>query len=190
MTLSKGAVGNLINRYRAVLRKCRMMNVFGSLAVAGMLVAGSAGIAGAEIYYYTGSASEAGSDTVEGSWKDVGGVPVSDIISRQAESGKAAEYYFQSGVYDGSQSSNSRGWLVQGGNDGICILSDGPLTVQGWGTASGNPPDRAVFSSDGEIVFGDNVSILNNYASGDATGGGGAIFSKGNIVFGDYATLL
>ena len=48
MTLSKGAVGNLINRYRAVLRKCRMMNVFGSLAVAGMLVAGSAGIAGAE----------------------------------------------------------------------------------------------------------------------------------------------
>ena len=48
MTLSKGAVGNLINRYRAVLRKCRMMNVFGSLAVAGMLVVGSAGIAGAE----------------------------------------------------------------------------------------------------------------------------------------------
>ena len=48
MTLSKGAVGNLINRYRAVLRKCRMMNVFGSLAVAGMLVAGSAGMAGAE----------------------------------------------------------------------------------------------------------------------------------------------
>lgn len=48
MTLSKGAIGNLINRYRAVLKKCRMMNVFGSLAVAGLLVAGSAGSAGAE----------------------------------------------------------------------------------------------------------------------------------------------
>lgn len=48
MTLSRGAIGNLVNRYRAVLRKCRMMNVFGSLAVAGMLVAGNAGFAGTE----------------------------------------------------------------------------------------------------------------------------------------------
>lgn len=36
--LTKGAIGNLINRYRAVLKKCNLMNVFGSLAVAGMLV--------------------------------------------------------------------------------------------------------------------------------------------------------
>lgn len=42
MTLSKGAVGNLMNRYRAVLKKCHLMNMFGSLAVAGLLVAGSA----------------------------------------------------------------------------------------------------------------------------------------------------
>ena len=33
MTMSKGAVGNLINRYRAVLKKCHMLNVFGSWAV-------------------------------------------------------------------------------------------------------------------------------------------------------------
>ena len=43
MTMSKGAVGNLINRYRAVLKKCHMLNVFGSLAVAGMLVMGGRG---------------------------------------------------------------------------------------------------------------------------------------------------
>ena len=42
MTLSKGAVGNLVNRYRAVLKKCHLMNMFGSLAVVGLLVAGSA----------------------------------------------------------------------------------------------------------------------------------------------------
>ena len=46
--LTKGAIGNLINRYRAVLEKCRLMNVFGSLAVASMLVMGGAGMAGAE----------------------------------------------------------------------------------------------------------------------------------------------
>lgn len=47
MQLTKGAIGNLINRYKAVLKKCHLLNAFGSLAVAGMLVMGSAGIAGA-----------------------------------------------------------------------------------------------------------------------------------------------
>lgn len=37
--LTKGAIGNLINRYKAVLKKCHLINVFGSLAVAAMLTA-------------------------------------------------------------------------------------------------------------------------------------------------------
>ena len=49
MQLTKGAIGNLINRYKAVLKKCHLMNTFGSLAVAGMLVMGGAGVAGAAI---------------------------------------------------------------------------------------------------------------------------------------------
>ena len=49
MQLTKGAIGNLINRYKAVLKKCHLMNTFGSLAVAGMLVMGGAGMAGAAI---------------------------------------------------------------------------------------------------------------------------------------------
>lgn len=48
MQLTKGAIGNLINRYKAVLKKCHLLNVFGSLAVAGMLVMGGAGVAVAE----------------------------------------------------------------------------------------------------------------------------------------------
>lgn len=47
MQLTKGAIGNLINRYKAVLKKCHLLNMFGSLAVAGMLVMGSAGAAAA-----------------------------------------------------------------------------------------------------------------------------------------------
>ncbi len=45
--LTKGAIGNLVNRYRAVLKKCNLINTFGSLAVASMLVLGGAGVAGA-----------------------------------------------------------------------------------------------------------------------------------------------
>jgi len=43
--LTKGAIGNLLNRYKAVLEKCNLLNTFGSLAVASMLVLGGAGAA-------------------------------------------------------------------------------------------------------------------------------------------------
>ena len=36
---TKGALGNLINRYAAVLKKCRIINTFGSLAAAALLLA-------------------------------------------------------------------------------------------------------------------------------------------------------
>lgn len=42
LMMTKGAMGNLVNRYRAVLKKCHLLNVFGSLAIAGMLVMGAA----------------------------------------------------------------------------------------------------------------------------------------------------
>ena len=45
MRQTKGAIGNLLNRYKAVLKKCHLLNTFGSLAVAGMLVMGGVGVA-------------------------------------------------------------------------------------------------------------------------------------------------
>ena len=42
MKQTKGAIGNLLNRYRAVLKKCHLLNTFGSLAVASILCIGSA----------------------------------------------------------------------------------------------------------------------------------------------------
>lgn len=47
--LTKGAIGNLINRYRAVLKKCTLINVFGSLAVASMLVMSTTSPAAADV---------------------------------------------------------------------------------------------------------------------------------------------
>ena len=43
MLVTKNALGNLIRRYSAVLAKCRLLNTFGSLVVAGMMVLGSVG---------------------------------------------------------------------------------------------------------------------------------------------------
>ncbi|MBQ2761458.1 MAG: hypothetical protein IJE96_06030, partial [Mailhella sp.] len=47
--LTKGAIGNLVNRYKAVLAKCNLINTFGSLAVAAMLVMGGASVASAAL---------------------------------------------------------------------------------------------------------------------------------------------
>ena len=47
MKQTKGAIGNLLNRYKAVLKKCHLLNTFGSLAVASMLVLGGASYANA-----------------------------------------------------------------------------------------------------------------------------------------------
>ena len=47
--LTKGAIGNLVNKYRAVLKKCGLLNIFGSLALAGALTVGAAGMAGAAV---------------------------------------------------------------------------------------------------------------------------------------------
>ena len=79
--LTKGAIGNLINRYRAVLKKCHLMNTFGSLAVASMLVLGGAGAADARYYELQNvtpsdpiTSLEAGKDRVLGGWRNAANV--------------------------------------------------------------------------------------------------------------------
>ncbi len=53
---SRNALGNLTNRYRSVLKKCQLMNVFGSLAMVAMLVGGSVcGASGATLENPVGS---------------------------------------------------------------------------------------------------------------------------------------
>ena len=47
--LTKGAIGNLVNKYRAVLKKCGLLNIFCSLALAGALTVGAAGMAVAAV---------------------------------------------------------------------------------------------------------------------------------------------
>ena len=128
-----------------------------------------------------------------GGWLDSSGVPIAiaDVITVKTDPGQASEYRFLSGVYDGSKTSDASdtyACLIHGGDSGVRVTSDGPLTIQNWGTGL-MPYHASVASSSGEILFGDNVSLLNNHSAGDATKGGGAIFSKKGVAFGDNAVL-
>ncbi|WP_337618528.1 hypothetical protein [Desulfovibrio sp.] len=73
MQLTKGAIGNLINRYKAVLKKCHLMNTFGSLAVAGMLIMGGAGVAAADDVALENGTSNTEYDTTKGADHLMGG---------------------------------------------------------------------------------------------------------------------
>ncbi len=144
-------------------------------------------------YYYTGNKSDAASDGTVGGWLDSSGVPIAiaDVITVKTDPGQASEYRFLSGVYDGSKTSDANdtyACLIHGGDSGVRVTSGGPLTIQNWGTGL-MPYHASVASSSGEILFGDNVSLLNNHSAGNATKGGGAIFSKKGVAFGDNAVL-
>lgn len=63
--MTKRAIGNLVSRYRAVLRKCHLMNTFGSLAVAAMLLGGTCSTASAQDYTETITGAETAYDAIK-----------------------------------------------------------------------------------------------------------------------------
>ena len=51
MKMSRGAIGNLVSRYRAVLKKCRLLNLLGTLALAGSCILSTSQVATAVEYF-------------------------------------------------------------------------------------------------------------------------------------------
>ncbi|WP_462370287.1 autotransporter outer membrane beta-barrel domain-containing protein [Oxalobacter formigenes] len=137
------------------------------------------------IYYYTGN-SETGAATDEENWKGADGKSVTGIIAKTE--GNRNEYRFQSGIYDGGKTVGDA-WLIADGTD-IKIISEGPLTIQNWRPDLIPVKQGVITSTGGKIIFGDNVSFLNNYSSGEATKGGGAIYSNKGVTFGENAKLI
>ncbi|MDD6247793.1 hypothetical protein, partial [Desulfovibrio piger] len=130
MQLTKGAIGNLINRYKAVLKKCHLMNTFGSLAVAGMLVMGGAGmaVAAADDVALKNGTSETKYDPAVGANHLMGGWLVND-----AETAKAAKGDITLTVNGGKISeiiggSYAKG-LTAGENSKLLTVTHGDITT-------------------------------------------------------------
>lgn len=152
MQLTKGAIGNLINRYKAVLKKCHLMNTFGSLAVAGMLVMGGAGMAGAEESW-----TKPNGETAQ--WTN-GVVPNGTVLqgtyegfSQQEETlaGVATVDYTTTGVSVANGTTFTSNSKTAGAAGALKLLNG--------------------------IKIGDNVTFTGNKATGSAWGGG-AIYIK------------
>lgn len=152
MQLTKGAIGNLINRYKAVLKKCHLMNTFGSLAVAGMLVMGGAGVAGAE-----GSWTKPNGETAQ--WIN-GVVPNGTVLQ---------------GTYEGF----SQDEATLAGVATVDYTTTGVSVANGTTFTSNSKTAGAAGALKllNGIKIGDNVTFTGNKATGNAWGGG-AIYIK------------
>ena len=147
MTLSKGAVGNLVNRYRAVLKKCHLMNMFGSLAVAGLLVAGSA---------VSATANENTATAIAGDGKPV--VVDKGVINGRVIGGSAAEG--NSAVINGNTSLTFTGGMLNGEIFGGGLAAGGGADASVTGTATINitggtfkPMEKDVQADHGRIYI-------------------------------------
>lgn len=141
MTQTKNALGNLMHRYRAVLGKCHLRNTFGSLAVAAMLVLGSAGWAmGADTGLYHSSNTDANDWTPydlskskhAGVHVDTGTASGGNVT---LDTGKLDKWYFGGHTSNGSATGNA-----------ITIISliETPQRLYGGYTKSGNASGNTV----------------------------------------------
>lgn len=151
MQLTKGAIGNLINRYKAVLKKCHLLNVFGSLAVAGMLVMGGAAAAGA------------------GTWTKPNGSVV------EWSNGVVDNNTVLNGTYNGFTQADSTlaGVATIDYNTTGVSVADGTIFTNNSKTAGAAGALKIMNG----IKIGDNVKFTNNKAESPAWGGG-ALYIK------------
>lgn len=136
--LSKGAIGNLVRKYRAVLNKCRLLNAFGTLAVAGMLVMGGAGAAGAATTAYL----------------------VNKSVTEDINFNGAKNYGFWGGsADDGSVQSHTLS-----GNQ-IHFTLTTPSDTSGWGVSGIQATRNAHVTLGSETTKNIHISVTNNASS-------------------------
>ena len=194
MRQTKGAIGNLLNRYKAVLKKCNLLNTFGSLAVASMLVMGGAGVAAAATPEDWNNQGTLGNGTtLEGTFDGL-------TNSHGSYAGVATVGYAGTdiSVGDNTRFINNTTTISMGGAlkilNGIDIgdnilfennkASDG---AYGGGAIYIKLNDHGEQSANQNVTIGNNAKFTNN--SGTSWGGAIAL-EYGNLVIGDGAQFL
>ena len=194
--LTKGAIGNLVNRYRAVLKKCHLLNTFGSLAVASMLVLGGAGaawgghtpISSADLpYSFDVEYKWSGTDAVDNN----GGV---FYINSNVEVSCSSDFIGNKAIYAGGAIYNSGKLILDGGkftNNNVYL--DVKNTIKPYGGAIYN---------DGELEINNDVEFIGSKALNEqylynktfgwtkADGMGGAIYSKNKLTINGSAITM
>ncbi len=188
MALTKNALGNLINRYRSVLRKCRLINAFGSLAAAVSIVAVIAWTP------FVGLAAEdkGGTDTLVTGWYvgSNGSNDNDDVVVGSTKYTSAAGGY--------ARTSES----VTAERNTLTIESGGSLTNAYGGFAHTEGENKTATASSNALTIKSGGSLNNAYGgyatlksgvTGTAAADSNTLTIDGRvvgIVYGGYATAL
>lgn len=120
---SRNALGNLVNRYRAVLNGCRLMNLLGSLAVAAMLATAAPVMANTGGNLSNGSYIGVESDPAQNANVTIDS-DTSKVYGGKASTGEASNTSVT--IYSGTIKSNTFGDYSQSGN-----TKNNTLTIEG-----------------------------------------------------------
>ncbi len=179
MKQTKGAIGNLLNRYRAVLKKCHLLNTFGSLAVASMLVMGGVGVAQAadnEKYPLNGVSNTVtitGESTLTFT-PDVEGAEAQNSASKDIIGG----YWVNDSLTDGGENVSTSITIQQGENVEATYKGEviGGSLIQGAANTAGSVTvnDTRIVIEEGASIGGDdNKGKFNNVMAGGKVNGYG-----------------
>lgn len=186
MKLSRNALRNLANRYRAVLKKCRLLNTFGILLLAGCCVVGRGGAVSAEPLYGQKETSKNASVT--------GGTVSTDQGASGAFGGYS--YYYESWTWDSySNSAIDNSVTITGGTYTSERTKAGDNIAVAGGYANRNADGNSVSISGGSFsgggVFGGFASDPKGFADNGSASDNRVIIKGGSgefdLIAGGYA---
>ena len=190
MKQTKGAIGNLLNRYRAVLKKCHLLNTFGSLAVASMLVMGGVGVAQANDKYPLDGVAHTititGESTLTFTPEGVEGVESHDSASQDIIGG----YWVNDDRTDGGENVSTSITIQQGPEaSGVTYKGEviGGSLIQGATNA-----DESVTVNNTRVVIEEGAQIGDNDGNGKYNNvmAGGKVNGYGTSIVTGTATLI
>lgn len=193
MQLSKNAAGNLINRYKAVLKKCLVLNAFGSLAIIGLLCAGGVAQAAAPEWGADKNVSITEDITLDAS-KNAKNLTISNGTLLNAHRIYATGETLLSG---GTLSLTGKGGLIGSSTDaftdttGTFKITGGALNVGADSQGSQLQVDKVTIAGGTVKIVGKVGDISNTwtdnsmiYGGMGATTGAGVVITGGDITIG------
>lgn len=158
--ITRGAFGNLVNRYKAVLKKCRLINTFGSLAVASMLILG--GAASAEAVDF-GTAENPGKNIISFDGSDI--THTGDVYLDVAGDG----------VYFAQSDGKTTGSINLGSDNAVIDIRTTGTSVSIFDDCSPQTNDKGEINITGKKIYISSINNASNawtnavYAGSDTT---------------------
>ena len=181
---TKKAIGNLLNRYRAVLKKCHLLNTFGTLALASAFILGGAASAMSGVFQDTFNKTQSLTGVTVSEYLGIIGFSpkITDTTFKEA-SLKQGEHIYNAGGKEHDKAAYGGGVVYFHQALGVTTITNSSFNGNTVENDSLNATAGAFFDK-GTTIDLNNVAFTGNKAavkSADAMAWGGAIYADAAI---------